>query len=145
MLKAMPSMYKANNGLSKMAFLNSDLVTQDYIAALSSRSTGLGDAVFTGKVAPQYGVVPIIDVPLMPTTLGDPNTGQDGVVGAGNYTDVLLTPKNNLIVGIQRDIKVETQREAADQATYLFYTMRVCVAVENINAVVLLRCLDHNC
>jgi hypothetical protein len=147
MLKAMPSKYKAQNGLAGMSFLNSDLVTQDYLAALSSRGTVLGDAIFLGTAQPQYGRVKILDVPLMPTNLGDPTAtpSTDGVLGAGNYTDVLLTPKNNLIIGIQRDIKIESKREAADEATYVFYSMRVDLAIENINAVVLLRCLEHAC
>jgi len=145
MLKAMPSMYKAQNGLAKMRFINSDLVTQDYIAALSSRSTGLGDAVLTGAVQPQYGRVGIVDAPLMATNLGDPAANEDGKIGAGAFTDSLLTPQNNLIIGIQREIRIESERKAADEATYMFYTMRVDLAIENVDAVVLLRCLEHNC
>lgn len=147
MLKAMPSKYKAGNGLANMAFLNSDLVTQDYIAALSARSTGLGDAVFLGTAPAAYGKVKIIDVPLMPTDLGDPTAtpSTDGVIGGGVYTDVLLTPKNNLIIGVQRDIKIESQRIPADEASYIFYSMRVDLAIENVDAVVFLRCLEHEC
>lgn len=145
MLKNMPSKYKANNGLTNMRFLNSDLVTQDYIGALSARSTALGDAVFTGQAKPAYGRVPIVDVPLMATDLGGPLEGTDGIIGAGDYTDSLLVPKGNLIIGIQRDIKMESQRVAADEATYVFYTMRVDFAIENVNATVLTRCLEHNC
>jgi hypothetical protein len=147
MLKTMPSIYKANNGLANMAFLNSDLVTQDYLNALSQRGTPLGDAVFLGSAQPQYGRVKIIDAPLMPTNLGDPTAtpSTDGVIGAGIYTDVLLTPKNNLIIGIQRDIRIESERKASDEATYIFYSMRACPSIENINACVLLRCLEHAC
>lgn len=147
MLKTMPSKYKAQNGLANMSFLNSDLVTQDYLNALSARGTVLGDAVFLGTAQPQYGRVKILDVPLMATDLGDPTAtpSTDGVIGAGAYTDVLLTPKNNFIIGIQRDIRIESERKAADSATYVFYTMRVDVALENVDAVVLLRCLEHAC
>lgn len=143
MIKNMPAKYKAALGLQNMVFLNSDLVTQDYITALSARSTALGDAVFTGKVAPQYGRVQIVDVPLMPTNLG---TGPDfGIVGAGDYTDVILTFKNNLIIGMQKDIKMEPHRSAADEATYYFYTMKVALAIENVNAIVFTKCLTHQC
>lgn len=147
MLKTMPSQYKQNPGLQNMKFLNSDLVTQDYISALSSRSTGLGDAVLTGSVEPMFGRVGILDVPLMPTNLGDPTAtpDTDGILGAGDYTDVLLTPKNNLIIGIQRDIKIETERKPADEATYVYYSLRTDVAIENVDAAVLLRCLEHAC
>jgi len=145
MLKRMPSKYKQNNGLANMVFFNSDLVTQDYLEALSQRGTALGDAIFTGKMEPAYGRVKIVDVPLLPTNLGQDSDGTYGLIGGGEYTDVLLTPKNNLIVGIQRDIKIETQRVPADEATYVFYSIRTTVAIENVNAVVFLRCLEHRC
>lgn len=147
MLKEMPAKYKATVGLANMVFMNSDLVTQDYFMALSARSTAIGDGIFTGNTPTKVGGVPLIDVPLMPTDLGDPTAtpDTDGVVGAGAHTDVLLTPKNNLIIGIQRDIKIESKREAADEATYIFYSLRMDVAIENVDACVLMRCLDHAC
>ena len=130
-----------------MVFLNSDLVTQDYITALSARATALGDAVFTGQITPQYGRVPIVDVPLMPHDLGTDTLAIDyhGIIGTGVYTDVLLIPKGNLIVGMQKEIKMEPQRSAADECTYYFYTMKVALAVENVNACVLTVCLTHKC
>lgn len=145
-LRTMPSKYKASEGLKNMSFLNSDQVTQDYITALSSRSTGLGDAVLKGEANPSYGRVPIVDVPLMPADLGNPcaTPSTDGVIGAGVYTDCLLTPKGNLVIGIQRDIRIESQRVAGDEATYVFYSIRADAAIENVDAVVLCRGLTHN-
>ncbi len=145
-LRTMPSKYKSAEGLKNMAFLNSDQITQDYITALSSRSTGLGDAVLKGEANPQYGRVGIIDVPLMPTDLGSPcaSPSTDGVIGGGVYADCLLTPRGNLVIGMQRDIRIESQRVAADEATYVFYSIRSDVAVENVDAVVLCRGLTHN-
>lgn len=131
MLKTLPSKYKAQ-GLSKLRFWHSDQVAQDYINALSARSTILGDNAILGKAPVQYGKVPLVDVPLMPITL-DAN----GVLGGGSYTDTLLTPAENLIVGIQRDITIEAQREAADEATYWFYSLRVDFKIENVDAAVL--------
>lgn len=147
MLKNMPAKYKSAIGLKNFVFLNSDLVTQDYTAAISARGTPLGDSIFTGKMTPQYGRVPIVDVPLMPTNLGADGQGVDdyGIIGGGDYTDVVLTYKGNLIIGIQKEIKMEPQRSAADEATYYFYTMKVALAIENVNAIVFLKCLTHNC
>jgi len=150
MIKNMPAAYKAAFGLQNMTFLNSDLVTMDYISALSSRATALGDAVFTGKVTPQYGRVPIVDVPLMPTNLGPDALGGPfgdhfGILGGGSYTDVLLTFKNNLIIGMQKEIRMEPQRSAADECVYYFYTMKVALAIENVNAIVFTKCLTHQC
>ena len=146
MLKNMPAKYKMQ-GLANFVFLNSDLVTQDYITALSARATALGDAVFTGQITPQYGRVPIVDVPLMPHDLGTDTLARDyyGIIGQGVYTDVLLIPKNNLIVGMQKDIKIEAQRSASDECWYYFYTMKVALAIENVNATVLTICLTHKC
>lgn len=145
MLKNMPAKYKAQNGLSNMVFLNSDLVTQDYLEALSQRGTSLGDAVFTGTVPPAYGKVAIIDVPLMPTNLGQDADLTYGLIGGGEYTDVLLTVKNNLIIGIQRDIRIEPWRYPPDRAWYFFYSIRVAYNIENVDAIVFLRCLTHEC
>jgi len=141
MLKNMPSKYKAG-GLKDMAFLNSDLVTQDYLMALERRGTPLGDAVITDDGFNRYHKVPIVDVPLMPTNLGGfPDYGTLG----GEYTDAILTPKNNLIIGIQRQIKIEPERSAADECTYYYYSMKVGVAIENVNAIVFVKCLEHKC
>lgn len=145
MLKNMPSKYKQKNSLANLKFLNSDLVTQDYLEALSTRGTALGDSIFTGKMPPAYGRVGIIDVPLMATDLGQDADGTYGLVAGGAYTDVLLTHKNNFIIGVQREIKLETQRVPADEATYVFYSMKTDIAIENVDAVVFTRCMTHRC
>ena len=146
-IKNMPAKYKNRFGLKNFVFMNSDLVTQDYIEALSARSTALGDAVFTGAAKPAYGMVPIVDVPLMPTNLGADGQGVDdyGIIGQGDYTDVILTYKGNFIIGLQKDIKMEPQRSAADECTYYFYTMKAALAIENVNAIVFIKCLTHAC
>lgn len=139
-LKAMPAKYKVRNGLANMSFLNSDLVTQDYIEALSARSTTLGDAAILGTAELKYGRVKIVDAPLMAADLDGA-----GVIGGGGFTDVLLTPVGNLIVGIQRDIKIESKRDAAIEGTHIFYSLRTDLAVENPDAVVLVKNMTHLC
>ena len=133
MMKKLPSKYK-KVGLANLRFFTSDQVVQDYINALAARSTILGDQAVIGKVPLQYGQVPIVPAPNMGTSMS-----AAGVYGAGVYADCLLTPKDNLIVGIQRDIKIESQRVAADEATYWFYSMRADTAIENVNACVLME------
>ena len=51
-------------------------------------------------------------------------------------TDAFLTHRDNLMIGIQRDIKMETQREAADESTYFFYSLRGDLLLGNPAAVV---------
>jgi len=131
MLKRLPSKYK-QVGLSNLRFFNSDQITQDYVTALSARNTILGDQAILGSNPIQYGTVPIVSCPNMAMTMS-----AAGVLGGGVYGDCLLTPKGNLIIGIQRNIKIEAQRVAADEATYWFYSMRADNAIENVNACVL--------
>lgn len=133
MLKKLPSKYK-RAGLANLRFFQSDQLTQDYIDALSARSTILGDKAILGQGPLSYGQVPIVPCPNMPVTMSEA-----GVLGGGTYGDTLLTPKGNLIIGIQRNLKIESQRMAADEATYWFYSMRADNAIENVNACVLME------
>ncbi len=136
-LSSLASKYKVG-GLANLAFYNSDQVTQNYVEALSARSTVMGDNAILGKGELQFGRVPIVDCPNMSITMAG-GTQATEVSTGGAYTDCLLTPNGNLIIGIQRDIRIESQREAADEATYWFYSMRAVPAIENINACVLTR------
>lgn len=133
MLKKLPSKYK-KVGLANLRFFQSDQMAQDYVNALSARATIMGDKAILGQAALQYGQVPIVPSPLMTMTMS-----AAGVLGGGVYGDTLLTPKGNLVIGIQRSIKIESQRVAADEATYWFYSMRADCAIENVNACVLME------
>lgn len=131
MLKRMPSKYK-KAGMKNLRFFHSDQITQDYVNALSARATILGDKAILGAAPLQYGEVPIVSCPNMAMTMS-----AAGVLGGGTYGDCLLTLKNNLIIGIYRQLKIEAQRVAADEATYWFYSMRADNAIENVNACVM--------
>ena len=56
-----------------------------------------------------------------------------------NGSDLLLTDYRNLIFGIQRDIKWETERHARRRSTSFIMTLRVDTQVENPDALVLLE------
>lgn len=133
MLKKLPSKYK-KAGFANLRFFQSDQIAQDYVDALSARATILGDKAILGQGPMQYGQVPIVPCPLMPMTMSP-----SGAAGSGSYGDTLLTHKNNLVIGIQRSIKIESQRMAADESTYWFYSIRADNGIENVNACVLLE------
>lgn len=140
MLQYYPSEYKMG-GLSKLRFFVNDQIALNYIEALSDRATALGDAIITGKQQLSYGTVPIVQCPLMPTVMEIYAAGQKENYDAtnGDLTDCLLTHENNLIVGIQRKITMESERSAADEANYFFFSLRVDVAIEDVYACLLTK------
>lgn len=131
MLKSMPSEYW-NISPNDMRFWNHPKITMDYLEALSGRNTELGDKAILGVADPRYNLVPIVNAPKMSVLLD-----ADGVEAGGTYTDSLLTPSQNLILGLQRELKLEKYRDAANERDIYFFSIRMCVAVENANAAVL--------
>jgi len=135
MLKSMPNEY-LKVALADMRFWNHPSVTFDYLEALSGRQTALGDNAIMGVAAPKYGMVPIVNAPKMSISL-DANGVHDG----GDYTDSLLTPGKNLIMGIQRALTLEKYRDAPNERDLWFFSIRADFAVENVNACVLTHSL----
>jgi len=54
-------------------------------------------------------------------------------------SDLLLTDYRNLIFGIQRDIKWETERHARRRSTSFVMTLRVDTQIENADAMVIMK------
>lgn len=67
----------------------------------------------------------------------------DGKLGGNVCGDVILTPKNNFIIGIQKELTLESKRAPEDQAQYVFYNLKIDIAVENPEAAVILVNLLH--
>lgn len=150
MIKNMPAKYIHKFGMNGLVFMNNPLVTQDYLLALETLRVDLAGTIIQegDQRFYQYHNIKIVDVPLMPTNLGADgvNTPDDyGIYGGGNYTDAMLTYKNNLIIGIQKELTIEPQRSAADRCTYYYYTIKVGYGIENVNAIVFVKCLTHKC
>lgn len=144
MISQLPSKYKTG-GLSSLRFFCNDIIASDYTDALAERSTILGDNAILGKGPLQYGQVQLANVPQMPTTYA----GSSGELGTeattgGSYADVILTTKDNFIIGLQRELKMESERSAADEATYVFYSIRCDLAIGNPEAAVLAYNITHS-
>lgn len=146
MLTSLPSKYKAK-GLANLRFFCNDIILQDYINALAARSTILGDQAILGKGPLQYGTVPIVSIPLMPATYvvyADGKEDYEAGAAGNKYAEVILTTKDNFIIGLQRELKLESQRVPEDEAQRVFYSMRVDVKMENPEAAVILYNLTHS-
>jgi len=70
-------------------------------------------------------------------------TTADGKLGGNVCGDVILTPKNNFIIGIQKELTLESKRAPEDQAQYVFYNLKMDIAVENPEAAVILVNVLH--
>lgn len=137
MLTQLPSKYRIRT--RDLRFFCNPIVIDDYIECLQDRGTVLGDRTITDDAKINFRGIPLVPVPQMATTLDG-----SGILAGGSYTDVLLTHKQNLVIGIQRAMRMESSREAADESTYIFYSMRSDLAIENIAACVLLEKITHS-
>ena len=147
MLSSLPSKYKVQ-GLGNLRYYCNDIVASDYIEALSQRGTVLGDTAILGKAPLTFATIPIATIPLLPTTFATGSAGtetyNDGTATAAyKYTDVLLGNKDNFIIGLHRSLKLESERKPADEASYVYYTIRMDMKVENPAACVILHDLVH--
>lgn len=98
-----------------------------YADSLSERATPLGDAWLTqvGAADPAYSKIAVRAVPEFPNDLG----------AGGNETVVLLANPKNLIIGIQRNVKMETQRDAPAGVTIIVATIRFAIQIAETTAV----------
>jgi HK97 family phage major capsid protein len=116
MKKALPTRFRRN--LSQLRFLTSMNVESDYRVQVAGRGTSLGDQVLTGSVALPVLGVPLQGVALMPEANG------------------LLINPSNVIVGIQRNIRIERARDIRARSWIIVVTMRLGFAIEEELAVV---------
>lgn len=99
MLKDMPKEFIRNK--KKLRFLTSVDAETDYRDLLSQRDTVAGDRFLTDDAPIMYSGVPLEDVPMFPENLG----------GGTNETNVILTDPKNVLVGIWRKIRMETDKD----------------------------------
>ena len=102
------------------AFYVEEYAGEVWRKTIGDRATALGDkAILEGTLPPAAGR-PVIQVGNMPVTAGAPNTAP-----------ALFTDPRNLILGMLRNIRIETERVVREQATYIVVTFRVAFAVEH--------------
>lgn len=114
--KAMPTRFRRN--LSSLRYLTSMDVESDYRVQVASRGTALGDATLLGNAPLPVLGVPLQGVALMPEANG-----------------LLLDPKN-VIFGIQRNVRIERDRDIRARSWIIVMTMRIGFAVEEVDAAV---------
>ena len=105
MLALMPNQFKRDR--KNMRIYCSSSVADKYILSLADRQTALGDSVYAGKVLMQFIDIPIFPVEYMPEDV------------------IIFTNRNNLVSGIQRDMKVYSQFNQRKDLTEFTMYMRL--------------------
>lgn len=109
-MKTLPSQYRGNR--AQLAHFLSTENEIDYRETLAQRETALGDAQLT-STAPVYGAgAPVVGVGYMPAAQG-----------------MLVNPMN-LLIGVQRDIHIETDKDIRSRTYIIVLTMRLALQVE---------------
>lgn len=130
MYKALPNRYKRNH--EDLRFYFAPEAVQDWHDTFSDRASALGDQALTSAAAPPYMGVPVVAVPSIPTNLD----GVDGHVGS-DLSYGFLTPRQNLVFGIHRDIRIDKDRDILRGVNIYTITTRVAIEFEADDAVVL--------
>lgn len=123
-LKALPSRFKRNK--NALRFFTTFDVEQDYANSISNRQTALGDAVVQGGVTGATGGnIRVHGVQMVPCSMIPDDTG------------VLIDP-NNIIIGIQRNFRIESERLISERQIKIVLTARVAFNLEEEPASVLI-------
>jgi hypothetical protein len=116
MKKALPTKFRRN--LSTMRYYSSMDVESDYRVRISARQTGAGDAMLIGGAPVPVLGIPLKGIALMPQTNG-----------------LLLNPQN-IIWGMQRNVRIERERDIRSRSWIIVVTLRAALCIEEVDAVV---------
>lgn len=117
MLKAMPNKYLRNR--AAMRYYVSPHAEIDYATWQAARATGMGDTRISGD----YSGLPALGCMVKPCA------------NMANSKGIFTDPKN-IILGVQRNISVETDKDIRARVLIFVLTLRVDVQIEETDAVV---------
>lgn len=130
LLASMPNRFKRNLTTDGRFYVPTTL-EEKYREQLATRGTPLGDLMLQGKEPVKYQGINIVGVPAMAVASGTPDT-----------CNVLLTNKNNLYAGFQRQLRFETFRDPREGATSFIITARAAPQIAVVNATALATNVD---
>jgi len=147
-LKALPRVYKQRR--AGLRFYTGSGLVQDYLYNLTTIGTGgtpedIAASILRGTPAAPQGAggstvipfafgIPIIEVPLYTESASGTYTG-----ATGNHGYVELTFPQNRIVGIKREVTVHREFKPKKDTTEYTVYVRVGVAIENLDAYVVVK------
>ena len=115
-IKALPTKY--HKLLDRMRIYLSKTKEIDYRMAVAQRQTALGDSILTGQAPVSALGVRMSSAAYMP-----------------NSNAILMVP-SNLIIGVQRGLRMEFAKDIRERAFIIVLTMRLAMAFEEEDMVV---------
>lgn len=115
-LQEMPTQYLRN--LATMNFMMSWHNAIEYRDALAERATGMGDDFYLNRPSVFAFGTPVVPAALMPNNV------------------VLLSYPQNFILGVQRNVMIETDKDITRRVLIIVLTMRVAIEAEEKDAIV---------
>lgn len=112
-LKTMPSEFRRDK--RALRYFSSDEAAIDYHESIADRATQLGDDHVVGMETRPFVGVPVVGVPVVPSDLG---------VGS-NETVVLLCDPGNMLFGVWRNIRIDTDKDVSAGVYIIVVTARV--------------------
>lgn len=99
MLKTMPSEFRKDK--RSLVYYTADEVVIDYHELYAARETAKGDAHTDGMTTAGFEGIPVKGVPVFPTNLG----------GTTDETVSLLLDPGNMLFGIWREVRIDTDKD----------------------------------
>lgn len=130
MFRALPDQYKRN--YSDLRYYGAPTVVQDWHDTFAAGGSAASDEALLGGDVPPYMGVPIVSVPQIPTDCD----AVEGYEGTEDLSYVFLTPRENLVFGIHRDIRIEKDKDVLRGVNIYAITTRIAVEFEEDDAVV---------
>jgi len=114
MMKSMSSEFLLRNRLWFLTSINSEI---DWRNSVAARQTRAGDMSLTNDKVENHQGVRILAIPEAPENLG----------GGNDETEVVMTDPQNIAVGFQRQIRMETARDISAGELIVVVTLRMAV------------------
>jgi len=112
-LKTMPSEFRRDK--RSLRFYSADEAVIDYHDHIGDRATPLGDTHVSGPTTGPYQGIEVEGVPVFPTTLG---------TGSNETVSLLLDPAN-MLFGVWRNIRMDTDRDITAGVYIIVMTARI--------------------
>jgi hypothetical protein len=107
--------------------------------ALSERSTGAGDRFLLDDAPVLVRGIPVSALPALPTIADVDSVTAGDQAGSAAF----LTHPKNVVIGIQRAIRIEPDRDARARVTDYVVTVRADAALQDEDATVKITGIEH--